>query len=146
MLADLYGALDAFFQGHPKADAEFFGDALRFTHVGGKLSWAGSSQMSTSVACVRALIGKLMLPHSFSQISDRMSFRIGAFKCAPTNASDTFPNTHAFAPIQFTDREAIAFEPLDDTRFNNLASRIDHASNDATRFDVLRSHHFGRPT
>ncbi len=52
---------------------------------------AGSSQMSTSVAWVSALIGlKLMLPHSFSQISERMSVRTGALRPAATSVAETF--------------------------------------------------------
>ena len=46
---------------------------------------SGNWQMSTSVACVSALIGlKLRLPHSLSQISLRMSPMTGALNPALT--------------------------------------------------------------
>ena len=49
----------------------------------------GSEAMTSSVACVRALIGlKQRLPHSFSQISSRMLSITGAFSPAAANRSD----------------------------------------------------------
>ena len=49
---------------------------------------AGNRQMSSSVACVSALIGlKLKLPQTLSQISERMSIDTGALKPAALKAS-----------------------------------------------------------
>ena len=49
---------------------------------------AGKTQMSSNVACVNALMGlKLKLPHTLSQISERMSLDTGALKPAALNAS-----------------------------------------------------------
>ena len=50
----------------------------------------GSRQMSTSVARESALIGlNVRLPHSFSQISERMSSSTGALRPARVNAPHT---------------------------------------------------------
>ena len=60
---------------------------------------SGNWQMSTSVAWVMALIGlKVRLPHSFSQISERMSSRMRALNPASVNVSDTRRTRSVSAP------------------------------------------------
>ena len=83
MVAHFLRTRDAFFERDPEFDAELAGDALRLAHHRGRNGAAGRILAdSGKVARDNALIGlKDRLPHNFSQISARISLKMGA--CIP---------------------------------------------------------------
>ena len=90
---------------------------------------SGYWQMSTSVACARQLIGlKLRLPHSLSQISERMSVSTGELETRALETSGQAPHALAVAAVQFTEREPVAFDVRDHTRRDQFRCRVDHAA------------------
>jgi hypothetical protein len=92
---------------------------------------SGYWQMSTSVECDRLLIGlKVRLPHSFSQISERMLSSTGALKPALVKHADTRIDAIAARTIEFADREAIAFDVTNHTRRDQLGCRVHDAADD----------------
>ena len=83
-------------------------------------------QMSTSVAWVSAEIGlNERLPHALSQIS-------GLDK----NVVQFLDALGLFA-VEFADREAVAFDVVDDARRSCCRRGINHAAYDAVRIDIL---------
>ena len=96
----------------------------------------GSVATMSSVARVSALIGlKQRLPHSFSQISLRMSFRTGASKPAASSTSDRRMQRSEMLPIGLAERELVAVNVPHHAGLDDLGGRIDHAADRPLRPD-----------
>ena len=69
------GTVNPFFHVNPKPHPQVFPDSLRFSIMDFAMARVpGSVAITSRVACVRTLMGlKQRLPHSFTQISLRIS-------------------------------------------------------------------------
>ena len=116
------------------------GDRLRFDHhVARELARERVLARSTSVEWVSALIGlKLRLPQSLSQISERMSSSTGDLRPAATKTSEIARDALARAAVELAEREAVAFDVLDDAGRDHRGRRVDDAAEDARGIDGLR--------
>ena len=95
---------------------------------------AGSVQITSSVAWVRALIGlRQTLPHSLSQISSRMRSSTGACMPAVTNISESRCTSEVCLARGLAEREAVAIDVTDHAGRLDLGRGIDDAADRALR-------------
>ena len=99
----------------------------------------GYWQMPASVARDSALIGlKVRFPHSFNQISARMSLSTGACRPPRMKHSDTRVDPLARRPVGFSDREPVALDVFDDAGRDAIRSPDTPRSRSRARREYAR--------
>ena len=142
MLADFRRAFDAFFQRHPKADPELFRHCLSLSHhVGGKftrrrfLTDVDQRRVRERADWIEAHIAPQLEPDFGADIAEHRCFQSRADECLRY-----LFDALAFDPVQLSDRKAVAFEKLDDSRRDDFTGGVDDTADDAPRFDALFDH------
>ena len=139
VLAHGLRAGDAFVQADLELHAELFADGLRLAHhAGGQLA-RGGEQADVFQRGMRQRADRVE-----AQVAPDLEPDFGAdvhrYRCLETSRLESVadgPDAGCVSAVKLAQREAVAFDDLDDARADYLTGRVHHAADHAVNADVL---------